>query len=138
MASGKATYWANKLLDLILGATAFSAPANIFPALYTVTPGAGGGGTEATSGSYARPSVTNNATNFPASSGGVKTVPGVAINFAAATADWSSGSNMVGLALLDAVTAGNFLYFGDLTVAKPVKNGDTAQIAVSALVITET
>lgn len=138
MASGKSTYWANHLLDLILGANAFSAPANIFPALYTVTPGAGGGGTEATGGSYARPSVTNNTTNFPNSSGGVKTIPGVAINFTTATADWSSGSNMVGAALLDAVTAGNELYFGDLTVAKPVKNGDTAQFAVNSIVITET
>lgn len=137
MASGTATYWANKLLDLILGAVAFSAPGTIYAAIYTVTPGAGGGGTEATGGGYARQGLTNNTTNFPASSGGVKS-NGVAFNWSAATADWSSGSNQVGMALLDAVTAGNELYFGDLTTPKPVKNGDPAQIAIGAVTVTQT
>lgn len=137
MASGKSTYWANKLLDLVLGATAFSAPATIYAALFTAAPTAGGGGTEATGGSYARKDSTNNGTNFPAASGGVKS-NGTAITFVTATANWSSGSNQVAAALFDAVTSGNMLYFGDLTVAKPVLNGDTASFAASAISITET
>lgn len=137
MASGKGTYWANKLLDLVLGATAFSAPASIFAALYSTTANAGAGGTEATGGSYGRASLTNNATNFPAAVAGVKN-NGTAFTFPTASASWSGGSNMVSATLEDASGASNRLYFGDLTVAKPVLSGDTAQFAASAITITET
>lgn len=138
MSSGKGSYWANHLLDLILGAQAFSAPANVFVALYTVAPGAtSGSGTEASGGSYARASVTNNLTNWPAASAGVKQ-NGTGITFTTATADWSSGSNMVAAAIYDALTSGNELYFGALTQNKPVLNGDTASFATNAISITET
>lgn len=137
MASGKSTYWANKLLDLVLGAVAFSAPASIFTALYTVAPTAGGGGTEATGTGYARVTQTNNATNWPAAAGGVK-ANGTAITFATAGGNWSASANMVAAGLLDALTLGNLLYFGDLTVPKPVLNGDMASFAASAISITET
>lgn len=137
MASGTSTYWANKQLDLILGATAFTAPGNIFPALFSVAPTAGGGGTEATGSGYARPSITNNTTNFPAASGGVKS-NGTTISFAQATGNWSSSANQVAAALFDAVTSGNMLFFGDLTTPKPVLNGDTATFAASSLSITVT
>lgn len=137
MSSGKSTYWANKLLDLICGAAAFSAPGTSYLALYTVAPTAGGGGTEASGGSYARASNTNNSTTWPNASSGVKS-NGVAFTFTTATADWSSGSNQVAAALMDALTTGNELYFGALTQNKPVLNGDTASFAIGALSITET
>lgn len=137
MSSGKGTYWANHMLDLVLGATAFTAPGTVYMAMYTVAPSAGGGGTEASGGSYARAAITNNTTNWPNASGGVKQ-NGTAITFAAATADWSSGSNMVAAALWDALTSGNELYFGSLTTAKPVLNGDTASFAINAVSVTET
>jgi hypothetical protein len=139
MASGSSTYWSNHLLDLILGAVAFSAPATIFAAVFTATPGAGGGGTEATGGGYVRVGLTNNLTSFPAASAGVKS-NGAAFSWAAATAPgWSTGAtNMAGAALFDAVSSGNELYFGDLTTPKPVANGDTAQFAIGALSVTVT
>lgn len=137
MASGKSTYWANHLLDLICGGSAFSAPANSFMALYSVAPNAGGGGTEASGGSYARSQLTNNATTWPAASSGVK-ANGVAFTFTTATADWSSASSMVAATLMDALTTGNELYFGALTQNKPVLNGDTASFAIGAISITET
>ena len=137
MASGKTTAWANSLLNLILGATAFTAPTNIFVALYTATPTAAGGGTEATGGGYSRTSVTNNTTNWPNASAGVKS-NGTSIAWSAASGNWSSGSNLTGAALTDASSAGNMFYFGDLTTAKPVLSGDTPSFASAALSITET
>lgn len=137
MASGKGTYLANHFLDLILGATAFSAPANVFMALYSGAPNAGGGGTEATGSGYARVSVTNNTTNWPNAASGVK-ANGTAITFATATGDWSTAANQVAAALWDALTSGNELYFGSLTTSKPVLSGDTASFAASAVSITET
>ena len=137
MPSGKSTYWANHLLDLVAGAVAFSAPANSYIALYSVAPTAGGGGTEAAGSGYARAANTNNGTTWGAAAGGIK-ANAVAFNFAPATGDWSGAANQVAAALLDALTLGNFIYFGSLTVAKPVLNGDTASFAIGAISITET
>lgn len=54
-------------LDAVFGSTVLG-PATLYPALMTAAPTGPGGGTEfVTAGSsYARPAVTNNATNFPA------------------------------------------------------------------------
>jgi hypothetical protein len=141
MASGKSQYFSQKLLNLYFGGTAYSAPATLYFALYTVTPTAAGGGTEATnSGAYARVAVTCNTTNWPAISGSSQTITnGAAITFTTATADWSSGSNMVAAGILDSGTygGGNLIYFGALTENKPVLNGDTAQFAVNAVTVQE-
>ena len=70
MAGSASDYLENKILDHILGNTAFStisASGNLFFALFTVVPSetwpASGTGTEVTGGSYARAVVTNNTTN---------------------------------------------------------------------------
>lgn len=139
MSSGTSTYWANHLLDLVLGASAFSAPATVYAALFTASPTAAGSVTnEATGGSYARAAITNNSTNWPNASAGVKS-NGTAITFTTATASWSSGTNMTDAALWDSLSAStNELYFGTLTTAKPVLNGDTASFGVGALAMTVT
>ncbi len=138
MTTGKSTFWANTLLDLICGASAYSAPANSYVALYTVTPtAADASGTEASSGSYGRATNTNNGTTWTASSSGLKK-NGVAFTFTTATGDWSSGSNMVAAALYDSLTTGHELYWGALTENKPVLNGDTASFAINAIQIQET
>lgn len=140
MSSGTSTYWSNHLLDLILGATAFTAPATVYMALFTASPGAAGSVTnEASGGSYARVAITNNTTNFPNSSGGVKS-NGTTITFATATSTgYSAGVNMTDAALWDSLSAStNELYFGTLTTAKPILNGDTASFGVGALTVTVT
>ena len=137
MASGKADYWSQRLLNLLNGATGTIA-SPLFLALYTVAPTHNSAGTEATGGSYARVSITGNTTNWPTISSGQVMSSGVAFTFPTATADWSSQSNMVAAALLDASSNGNMYYFGALTQAKPVLNGDTASFASAAVTITET
>jgi hypothetical protein len=133
MAGSKSDYLENKILDHVLGGGDYSRPATVYIALYTVAPSDAGGGTEVTGGSYARKDVTNNATNWPAASSGIKQ-NGTAITFAQATADWGT---VVAFAIFDAVTAGNMLYWGDLTASKSVENGDTAEFAVAGITITE-
>lgn len=110
----------NELLDHVLGNSAYTAPGTVYIALYTVTPSDTGGGTEVSGGSYARQAVTNNLTNWPAASGGSKS-NGVDIDFGTATANWGT---IVAVAILDAATAGNFLFWGALTASKTVNNGD--------------
>lgn len=124
-----------ELLDHAFGNAAYTAPATLHVALYTVAPSDTGGGTEVTGGSYARVAVTNNATNFPAASAGAK-ANGTAITFPAPTANWGVA---VAFAILDAATAGNFLCWGDITPNKTVNNGDPApSFAVGDLDITLT
>jgi hypothetical protein len=108
MPGSKSDFLELELLDHVLGNAAYTAPANIHVALFTVAPTDAGGGTEVTGGSYARVQVTNNATNFPAAAAGLKQ-NGTAINFAQATADWGT---VVAFGLFDAATSGNLLYWG--------------------------
>lgn len=130
--AGKSDYMENKVLDII-GGTAFSAPTDIYVALYTAAPTDAGGGTEVSGGSYARKQVTNNSTNWPAASGGAKS-NGTDIVFATPTANWGT---IVAFALFDAV-AGNMLYWGLVTPNKTVNNGDPApKFAAGDLDLTE-
>lgn len=133
MAGSKSDFLENELLDHVLGNAAYSAPATVYVALYTVAPSDAGGGTEVSGGSYARVAVTNNATNWPAASGGAK-ANGTEITFPTASGDWGE---CVAFAILDAASDGNFLYWGDLTTPKTVNSGDTAKFGVGDLDVTE-
>lgn len=133
MAGSKSDYLENELLDHVLGGGDYARPVTVYVALFTVAPNDTGGGTEVSGGSYARASVTNDVTNWPAASGGSKS-NGQDITFAQATADWGT---VVAFAILDAVTAGNMLYWGDLTTSKAINSGDTAKFATGDITITE-
>lgn len=130
-------YLEAELLDHVFGAAAYSAPATVYVALYTATPGdASASGTEVTGGSYARVAVTNNATNWPAASGTSPTSKsnGTAITFPAPTANWGV---VVAFAIYDAASAGNELAWGALSVSKTINNGDAApSFGIGALTIT--
>lgn len=120
-----------KLLDHVLGATVYTAPATTYIALYTATPADAGGGTEVAGGSYARIAKTNNATNWPAAAAGSKS-NGTDIDFGTATANWGT---IVAVAILDAASGGNFLFYGALTATKTVNNGDGFKFLATKLVV---
>ncbi len=134
----KSDYFEKKVLDVI-GGTGITAPATVYVSLHTADPTDAGSGTEATGSGYARKAVTNNSTNWPNASGTSPATKsnGTQIDMATATGDWSSGSNQTHWGLWDASSGGNLLYYGALTVAKPVLNGDTASFGVGAIVLTE-
>ncbi|MBA7580220.1 hypothetical protein ES708_22111 [subsurface metagenome] len=133
MTGSKSDYLENKQLDHVLGGPDYSRPATVYVALYTIAPTDAGGGTEVSGGGYARVAVTNNATNWPAAAGGAKS-NGTPITFPQATADWGT---VVAFAILDAPTAGNFLYWADLTESRPIVTGITAIFLVGAINLTE-
>lgn len=138
MSSGKYEYLSQRLLNQIFGGTAYSFPATLYLALFTVAPTISTTGTEATGSAYVRLSITCNTTNWPAISGSTTTISnGVLLTMATATGNWSSSSNMTDAGFFDALSSGNLLYWGDLTVAKPVFNGDTPSFAIGALTVQE-
>jgi len=112
MPGSKSDFLENKVLDHILGNTAYSAPATIHLGLFTVAPSDSGGGSECSAGNYARKAITNNTTNFPNASGGSKSL-GAQQDFVQANADWALVANpVVAFGLFDAATVGNLLYWG--------------------------
>lgn len=133
----------NKLIDFIFraqalgitGATAAAGtgPATLYVALFTANPTDAGGGTEVTGGSYARVAVTSSLANWAGTQAAASTTASTgtsgttsnngAITFPAPTANWGV---ITGVAVFDAVTAGNMLFYSALTVSKTVNNGDAA------------
>jgi hypothetical protein len=126
-----------QMLDAVLGKVTYTAPTTLYVALYTAAPTSAGGGTEASGGSYARSSMTNNLTNWPAATGGGPGLKanGTAITFPTATASWGT---ITAFGIFDAPSGGNLLYWGTLTTSRAVAIGDTPSFAIGALSITET
>jgi hypothetical protein len=137
-AGSKTNYLSKKLLDLPLGATAYSAPATVYAALWTATlddTSTGSTTGEAAYTSYARVAITNNTTNFPAATG---TTTATKSNANAITFPASTGgtSTVTFFAICDASSAGNMLYWCSVTSAT-VNSGDTPQVAASGFTVTE-
>lgn len=138
-------YLENRIVDHVFRARSFTAPTQLWVALFTAAPSDSGGGTEVSGGAYARatPGVnsdtawaaTQGGTPAAASSGtgGLTSNPGT-LTFPAPTANWGVITHM---AIFDAVTGGNMLFHGALGTAKTVNNGDPAPtITAAGLTIT--
>lgn len=121
----------NKVLDHFTRKADWALEADFFVGLSSTTPTkAGGNVTEPSGGAYARVQIT--AAQFNAASASATTT-NVEKSFPTATATWLSGANLTHLVIYDAASAGNFLGFKALDVAKPVISGDTAKIAAGDL-----
>jgi hypothetical protein len=124
---------ANILLDLYFSkASNSSVPATLYVALSTTLPtNTGTNVTEPVGNAYARVSVTNNSTNFPAASARAKS-NGTDVVFPTATGSWGTITHF---ALYDALTAGTFVAWGALTVPVSVINSATVTFVTGSLVI---
>lgn len=124
--------FANQLLDLAFSKATNNFPATLYVGLSTTTPtNTGGSVTEPAGGSYARVAVTNNSTNFPAATARSKS-NGTDIVFPTATGSWGTITHFV---MYDALTGGNFVAWGALTVPVSVISGATVTFATGSLVI---
>jgi hypothetical protein len=135
--SAASNYLENKVLDHVLGegARTYTSPATIYLALFKNI----GTGTSAnledgtltdeisTSGTaYGRQGV-----NFSAAANGTAATSGT-VTWSTATADWGTVTHV---AVMDASTAGNVLFYGNLTSSKVIENGDTFQISSTNLTV---
>jgi len=128
MTGSKSDYLENKLLDHVLTNTAYTSPTTVYVGLYTVAPTDAGGGTEVTGNNYARESVS-----FASAVAG-ETSNDAEVEFGTPSATWGE---VVAFGVFDADTAGNLLYWGDLTNAKTINTGDTVKFLVSEIDISE-
>jgi len=127
----------DEILDHIFSAATFTAGVTLHVGLSTATITDSTTGTSVTepSAAYARVAVTNNATEWPASSGGTKSNAN-AINFPTPT---SGGWGLVtDFFIADASSAGNIYVYGALTISKTINEADTVSFAVGDLDLTVT
>jgi len=148
--SNASNYLENELLDHILGEGSRNyTPTTLFVALFADT-GSGvaaalESGTSSTSGtanwgyyeinngSYARQAVDfNAASSGSATNNGAVTFPQASANYDTAG---GAGNTVTHIAIMDASTAGNVLFYGALSVSKTVTTGDTFQINDTALTV---
>lgn len=136
MADNKTDYLEAALLNHVLrgstGGTAFTQPAAIYIALYTVGPSDTGGGTEVSSSGtgYARQQVT-----FGAPSGGACANTNDIV-FPKSLAAWGTVTHF---ALLDAASGGNMLYHGPLSASVAVDSSNKkVEFEIGAISVTET
>lgn len=127
--SAKTDYLETALLNNVLRGIVFTPPTFIYIGLFTVSPGESGGGTEVSGGAYVRKQV-----DFDAPVSGVAQNSAPGITFPAASASWGE---VVAMALFDAATGGNMLYYGPLTEARTVEQNDVFQFPAGALNIQE-
>lgn len=122
MAGNLSNYLEDKVLDHILGTTAYTMPTTVYVALYTAAPNDAGGGTEVSGGSYARQTAVFDA----ASSGATQNTAN--IDFVSMPA-----CTVVAIGIFDALTSGNLLVWGTLSTNKSLDAGDTLRIATGDL-----
>lgn len=122
----------DEILDHILGNAAYTAPATVYISLHTGDPGETGASEVASSNNYSRASFTNNATNWPAASGGAK-ANGVAVTMPTPSGSWGTVTHF---GIWDAATTGNFLFGGALAVSKAINSGDTVQFGIGDIDVT--
>jgi hypothetical protein len=126
----------NKLLDHVLGGGDYARPGTVYIGLSTTTPNDDGTNfTEPTGNGYARAAVTNNATEWPAASGGSKSNAND-ITFAQATGDWASGADFTHFGIFDGAGEATLLATGALTNERPVSIGDIPVFRAGEIVVT--
>lgn len=123
-----------ELLDHVLGNAAYSAPATVYISLHTADPGEAGAAAEASGVNYARLAVTNNATNWPAASGGSKS-NGTLLTFA--TPGAGGWGLITHFAIWDAVSAGNCLFVSNaMAIPKTINENDVVTFGIGAITVT--
>jgi len=125
--SAMSDYLENKILDHVLGTTAYTAPTTVYVGLATASFADDNSGTELTGNNYSRVSAT-----FDAAASGT-TDNSAAIEFAAATGSWGDVSHF---GLFDASSGGNLLIHGAFTTSKTIASGDVLKISAGDLDIT--
>lgn len=142
MAGSKSFYLSKKQIEEASGGVAFSAPANVYLALCTTIP------TDASTGStiietdytsYARTQIGTGNNQTDAWNAATGSTTATVTNKNAITPPAATGPStnpLVGIAVVDAASAGNMLYWADI-VSTAIATGDTPKINATALSIVE-
>lgn len=117
------------LLDWAMTTGSATRPTAWYVALYTAAPSDSGGGTEVSTGGYARQSVTFDAASSP----GGTTSNNNTVSF---TASGASYGTVTHIGIHTAATGGQLLWHGAMTASKTVADGDTLEFSIGNIDLT--
>lgn len=133
--SAASNYLENKVLDHVIGGTAYTAPANLYLALFTNDSGNAAtnleAGTLTDEVSTSSTGYVRKAVSFGAASGGSSSTDAT-VTFDAATANWGTITHV---AVMDASSSGQVLFWGAVTTSKTIESGDTFQVSSGNLTV---
>ena len=135
--SAASNYLENKVLDHVLrySTAPYTGVSTLYLALFNNTSTNTAANLEAgtltdetstSSTAYARKAIT-----FGAASGGTST-SSATVTFDTATANWGTITHV---AVMDASTSGNVLFYGAVTTSKTIETGDTFQVSSGNLTV---
>lgn len=142
--SAMSDYLENKLIDHVFRGQSYSTPV-LYVGLLTAAPSDAGGGTEVSGNAYARVKAAAGASqaltdwkstqndNLASSGTGGNTTNTNAVNFPTPTGTWGTVTHF---GIYDALTGGNLLFWGSLTIAKTINQSDTVTFPAASLSIT--
>ena len=139
--AGKSVYLEDKWLNMWKG-TAFTFPSTVYVALLTTNPtdDTGTALVEVSGGAYARQAIVGSSgwSSIAPVSGGSGTTPeqmsnSAVITFPTPSANWGT---ITGIALYDASTAGNLLYWASIT-SQVINTGVVASFAIGSLKVSD-
>jgi hypothetical protein len=142
MSGSKSFYLSKKALEEAAGGVAFSAPANVYLALCTTLPDDTSTGStivETDYASYARTQIGTGNNQTDAWNAATGSTTATVTNKNAITAPAATGPStnpILGIAVVDAASAGNVLYWASVT-STAIANGDTPKINAAALSLVE-
>lgn len=130
LSGGVSDYLANKLIDLIWRAQAYTWPATTYIRLVTTSPTNAAGGVEVSGGSYARVALASSLAALSGTQGAGTTVASsgtsgrssnnATLTFATPTANWGT---VVAQESMDALSGGNRLFYGALGQPRTINSG---------------
>ena len=132
--SSVSAYLGDKVLDHLLGRTTFTAPATLYVGLWTAvlsTASTGSTPGEVSGTGYQRVALTNDTATWPSASGASKS-NAAAVQFPTAYSNWGTVRTV---ALLDAASGGNLLFFATPAPVVSVGYSDTLIFDAGSLTI---
>ena len=119
-------YLENEVLDHVFGGASYTSPSAVYLGLYTSNPTDAGGGTEVSTGGYARQEITFGS----ASSGAIANT--AAVEFTASGANFGT---ITGVGIFDASSSGNLLAWKSIT-SVAINDGDTLNFPIGDIDVT--
>lgn len=119
------TFLDSALLGAALTGNTYTGNATVYAALYSTAPTASTSGTELSGNGYSRQSVAFSVANAVATSTGNVTF----------TASGNAWSTAVSMAIVDASTSGNILFFNALNPSKTLQAGDSLTFGSGNIIV---
>ena len=143
LTGGLTDYAANKLVDLIWRAQAYTWPSSLYASLFTAAPSNAGGGTEVGTADDLRVAIASSLTAWSGTQAAASTVASTGtagrisnnapVTYPTPTTNWGTVTHE---GLKDAATAGNLMFWGALAAARTVNIGLLQSHAADSLAIT--